>query len=559
LVVSVLGSESEVASDVRRSYDVGVASSPGPTGASIVGARGSTLAPSRIAEVLVRRPPMRVRIPNLSIESIGMNSSWNIFSASSPCRGVTDVAVSSRALSAAVLAGVLAVAIAAPRTAFALRGRPATSLAEPRSSGARAGAEGREDPEVVELEETLKESVRVRKIDGVRRAISALEAKGTPRAHLAIVRGAFRSEDSEIWFPAFESLVKLKGDGRTIVYETLATTRFPVTRILLLDVVERWLDDAAAVEALHGRLFDSEQVVVQSAIRRIRRLMRPEVSVPRLIDKFDKLDAKARPRLIHDLRRALVELTRSENDYELAADWRNYWKSRRLGTPTATPKASTGRTVVASRASFFSMAIESDRVLFVIDVSGSMLEIDPAPTADPGRFVGTGTTVVRIPRGDGPGGKDRTRLEAVQQELVRTLRALDARIRFNILAFSHEIRLFDDSKGGGLIDATKANKKRAEDWVLGLQAGGATRTDSVLVEGLRIPEVDTIYLLSDGAPDAGNGQKIDPAWVLALIDARNHFRVCRIHAIGFVESGSALRKFLENLAERNDGRCVLLE
>jgi hypothetical protein len=107
--------------------------------------------------------------------------------------------------------------------------------------------------------------------------------------------------------------------------------------------------------------------------------------------------------------------------------------------------------------------------------------------------------------------------------------------------------------------ASKANKQKAADWVRTLKPSGATRTDLAISRAFGIPDIDTIYLLTDGTPRDEKNQKIAPDLVLGIAKMQNRFRKARIHTVGFAQAGSTMQKLCRDLAGQNDGKCVLLE
>lgn len=74
-----------------------------------------------------------------------------------------------------------------------------------------------------------------------------------------------------------------------------------------------------------------------------------------------------------------------------------------------------------------------------------------------------------------------------------------------------------------------------------------------------MPEIDTIYLLTDGEPRDEKNQKIAPEIVLTIARIQNRFRKARIHTIGFSQAGHTMQKLCRDLAGQNDGKCVLLD
>ncbi len=102
-------------------------------------------------------------------------------------------------------------------------------------------------------------------------------------------------------------------------------------------------------------------------------------------------------------------------------------------------------------------------------------------------------------------------------------------------------------------------KTDAVRWVGGLQAYGATRTDLALARALSVPELDTIYLLTDGRPRDETNRKIPIEAILQMVKRDNRFRKCRVHTISFQQVKSAeMKHFVKELARQNDGVCTLL-
>ena len=76
-------------------------------------------------------------------------------------------------------------------------------------------------------------------------------------------------------------------------------------------------------------------------------------------------------------------------DFTAAADWKNLVAARRQGIKTAARKESATVVYTKPKPKFFGMDLQSDRVLFIIDKSGSMtirdplLETENVPEKDP--------------------------------------------------------------------------------------------------------------------------------------------------------------------------------
>ena len=137
------------------------------------------------------------------------------------------------------------------------------------------------------------------------------------------------------------------------------------------------------------------------------------------------------------------------------------------------------------------------------------------------------------------------------------INALPAGVSFTMASFCHQIAFI--SEPPRLMPATPDNKKKAVDWVRGLEAMGETWTDTVLERTLgEIPDVDTVFLLSDGMPFR-NGAFIDKDKVREEIKVLNRFVKARINTIGFIQEGMNLQKFLMGVAAENDGKYTPLK
>ncbi len=172
---------------------------------------------------------------------------------------------------------------------------------------------------------------------------------------------------------------------------------------------------------------------------------------------------------------------------------------------------------------FFGIQIVSERVLFIIDVSGSMSEpLRPK-------------TVSETPE---------TRMEVAKRELTDAIDGLPNGAVFNIAPFSGSVMSWQDEGG---VPASEETRLDAQDWISILDAAGGTNLYDALNYAFDDPDVDTIYLLSDGEPSVGD--LIDPQLIRDDIAERNKNRGIEIHSIAI---GTGLQ-VLEWLAEDSGG------
>ncbi len=183
------------------------------------------------------------------------------------------------------------------------------------------------------------------------------------------------------------------------------------------------------------------------------------------------------------------------------------------------------RRIKLAPAQFYGLDIHADRMLFIIDRSGSMAE----------KYKGA------------------SRLRHVVAELSRTLEALPETSMFSIISYSDKAKVWQQQ----LVPATADHKRSAIGFLARMYSVGLTNTHEALTTALFMNEdVEAIYLLSDGAPTTG--RIVAPAMILEDITFRNTFRNITINTIGITVTGRA-RAFMEQLAEQNGGQYKLVD
>jgi hypothetical protein len=386
------------------------------------------------------------------------------------------------------------------------------------------------------------------------------EAAGEPGAKAAelLIKYALQGESVELERLAGKFLAGMEDPAaRKVIYSEANRNRNFKTRIVLLGVAHHQKADPGAFQALVNAIKDPSKEVLLTALRWLRSAGDPRATEA-LIGLLEVWERRPWGRVYFDIRKTLQAL--HGQDFDVAADWRNYWEARKAGIPQ--PSAGEGRTKRVDR-KFFSISIDSDRLVFIIDVSGSMTKKDPPPEEKPKEEGSQGPTVVvkkkekkkPIDPEDLP--IERERMHRVKQELIRSVQELPEHILFTIQSFSNEIHYLDDKPD--LIQATRDNKARAVAWVQKLQPTGETWTDTAFETACQNTKgIDTVFLLSDGAPYRG-GAALPEAEVLEKIRVANRFLKCRVHTIGFKHAGSNLRSFLSKLAAEHDGTYLELD
>lgn len=232
-------------------------------------------------------------------------------------------------------------------------------------------------------------------------------------------------------------------------------------------------------------------------------------------------------------------------------------------------------------ASFFDAVAVGTRVVYAIDVSGSMnwpADMDFASKPVTGERQGSGPDYSKV----------KTKLDLAKVELIWSLENLPEHFHFNIVTYESKHQFIDEATTE-LIQATPANKAKMIAAVNALKAEGGTnihgslkrcfatvrkgkvKDDPSLDRVAMLEGVDTIFFLTDGTPswcdESTQVAIIHPKWggigdgkfcngdnILADISRMNTFRKIVIHAISV--GADADKKLMKNLAEQNHGKHV---
>ena len=278
-------------------------------------------------------------------------------------------------------------------------------------------------------------------------------------------------------------------------------------------------------------------------------------------------------RLSLQLRKAandtLTALTGAFHPMNQPEKWREFWerekdniKIDKIAKDAAAKISQEVYTVVKS--DFFGIPVKGSRVVFVIDISGSMQW-----SLAGGRGArGTG-------RGQsGGGGGGTIKIDKAKSELLKAVNGLPPETQFNVIFYADDVTRWHRK----LVLATNRNKRALARRLEGENANGWTNMFDALKAGLELKSldygdhydssVDEIFILSDGVPTAG--EVTDPADVVKLITETNKYSGVRINTIylggtedgrGGTRGGGAVGGrsgawLMRELAERNGGRFV---
>lgn len=223
---------------------------------------------------------------------------------------------------------------------------------------------------------------------------------------------------------------------------------------------------------------------------------RDVTSIPLLISRF----GKEKGRLAHELSTALFVHTGTR--CWKATEWSSWWRKNKVGFALPHPESvkGGGSTSGGQTISYYDIPLVSSRIAFLVDHSGSM-----------GAKVGT--------------DRKRNRLDMAKEQLRAVVKALPKTHKVNLVTFESKVnRIWRDIQR-----LSSNNREELLDFVKKMKLAGGTNTYGALMLAMEDPDVDTIYLLTDGQPSAG--EIIDPDEIVEAVQRENRTRQVVIHCI----------------------------
>lgn len=382
------------------------------------------------------------------------------------------------------------------------------------------------------------------------RALDALIAEDSPRVVDALVDLAVRHPRRYPYELArYHLAYSIAAPGSLLhLAQELRTARDARVRVTLADACTLREDESSG-QALDAAVLDRDDRVALMAVRGVKHRRRVP-AVDALIERYAALqkDRRGVTVLLYEVEAALLRITGEQ--FRTAAEWVSFWAARRDGfVPPSGERRLLEQT--RERPRFFGTELRSDRVVFVIDVSGSMRHGEP------------------------------TRLERTKVQLTALIDQLSEGAEFAVFAYSG--LLYDDiglpagtpttgplpevldgkrwlwHTGPKLLRATAARKRAAREFVAQLQPDGSTFTLEALSRALAVQDADLVVLLSDGQPeevDRARNRYYSEEEIIEEFARINRFRCVRVDTWGLGGGGDS---FLELLAERTGGSFTRID
>lgn len=294
---------------------------------------------------------------------------------------------------------------------------------------------------------------------------------------------------------------------------------------------------------------------VRSAAAFALAVMKCKPAIPALIHGLEaelvrKKDPWAMDLRLHKLLEGLTGQTVVRGSVK---PWQDFW-AREGASFTVKPVSKAGEPVAEANKyeKFFNLEVESDRVLFVLDFSGSMAE----PVQLQARSTGA------------PPGEKTTKAQLVVTELKKLIMSLPDGALVNLVVFSDEVRIWRQEGGrpalvklddearddllGNFLDSLRPNgpTNLYDAMNKALDFGGRGLHDKYYAAGF-----DTLYVITDGAPTAG--EVVDKDEIRRRVREANQLRKVAIHCITFGDKNDT--DFLKPMAEENGGRHIHVE
>ncbi|MHC4607587.1 MAG: VWA domain-containing protein [Planctomycetota bacterium] len=361
----------------------------------------------------------------------------------------------------------------------------------------------------------------------------------------AVTAMADKLKKAGSWYARAQSALGLgAAGGEKAVAALLDCGRRERTPAALVGIIDALAphgkENADVRQALVGHLKHKSWQVRSAAVVALEKAEGRD-TVAALIAALEKADG----RMEHELNRALVKITDVDKHGDFEA-WTAWWKFNQkdflAGTYKPHPSDKAAR---AGMSTFYGMPVTSDRILFLIDISQSMLyEASWRPPPESGKDFPLTTR----------------RLDVAKFELQDLIRSLTDEVRFNIIFFDRHRRVLFDK----LSTASPGKRKKALKFVEDISIGEGTALHDALLlafdkaggtdprDALKSSGIDTIYLLTDGSATVG---LVRPDIILERINEINRFKKVIVHTVA-IDPHTRGHQLLKGLSGFSGGMFV---
>jgi len=366
---------------------------------------------------------------------------------------------------------------------------------------------------------------------------------------VAIAGKLVYSKDPTVKIAAMRLLFRQGGKKNTKIFVSGLRNADWQVRLLSLRTLAK-LEHKKTIEYATHLLADRDYRVQVNAVRVLYKIAKPEV-IPPLIAHMDKSSGRVKD----DILDALTRLTGVDLG-PAGFQWEGWWEQNAKKFKTLKPLNAEefaelkAKAEEAGTAAYHGLRILSDRFVFIVDSSESMNE-EYVPRDDRTKKKKRRT---KVDPGDLKKKKLSKKIDVEKKELRKVLQGLPDGKRIDIIRFESVITDFvRDALGQGgknLVPLTRQSRAAAVKFVDAAEAAGQTYMLKALETAFANEDVDTIYLLSDGAPTPQEtaGMKV----ILDRVQSMNLVRAIKINTIG-IDLETDTEEFMRELAEENFG------
>ncbi len=395
----------------------------------------------------------------------------------------------------------------------------------------------------------LSRELRSSREASVQIAILRVYAKFNPKESARDALSLVRSRDVEVATAALEVLLRVKAKSSSYAskYAQLLKSKEWRVRALAVDLLAM-AGHKNLLKLLLRYLEDENDRVKIAVVAALLDSEDPKVIEP-LIAAIDKNTGRVQD----DILDVLIRLTGVNMGFS-SVQWESWWGQYKDEAKIhRRNQEEFAKLKIDEKAAKDTLVYHGIRVLswqcaFIMDTSESMLEKYRRKDSDEEDIEGEdGGTVVEKPLKGRAGKEDeQSKMDYAKEELVKVLKALQKGVLFNVVAFNTMI----DAWNPVLEKLDTTSRLAATQFVETRTPGGLTNLYGSIERAFADERVDTIYLLSDGAPT--NGRHVKPAEILEAVQTLNRTRKIKINTIGFNLKPNE-RQLMEDLAEANFG------
>lgn len=348
-------------------------------------------------------------------------------------------------------------------------------------------------------------------------AIATLDERGEG-VHDSKLRKLLKSEHNQVRRQAVISLAKIHGNEPNWFEELEGYARHKDPEVRMgAAVALAELRTPEALQLLYILMVDPDHLVQRESLQQIGNLRRKD-TLPALFQRINGARGRNRLQVLVTLR-----LITGLDHGTSARRWQNWWNAE--GEAFVVPpyeealKAEqeriTRRKENSTVSTFFGLQVVSDRVCFILDVSGSMEQLT---------------------------GKLK-RIDAAKNQLTGVLKKYPTGDLFNVIFFASDTNAWAE----GLVKMDEGARKDVLRYIERQNAGGGTAIYDGLLLAFEDRRIDTIFLLTDGDP--GGGTIDNPDLIRAAVKRWNDSRHIRINCIAIGKDSTLLK----NLASDSGG------